>query len=228
MGMNLIKVVMAVDPLEDEFKPNKASLTELRTWLKKNTADLEMVHVMMLDASKEEASREISERELLVKHYADELGFIGEVPTQVLLEPSGSNRKVVNALISYVERTSAVLLVLTSSGRRLIGRLLMGSFADAVVAHSSVPVLFLGSAPQPHSWANSVLFPTDFSPASRKAFEIFLTQFKNVRPEIVLFHMSSLPYYWYAPFSMPPFSIGRLMQKQSSNGVNEVDLSDFD
>lgn len=78
------------------------------------------------------------------------------------------------ALLEYVTRVSADLLVMGTHGRRGVGRLLLGSVAEACVAEAPCPVLTLperaaDTLPSPEA---PVLVAVDFSGRSREAIEV--------------------------------------------------------
>lgn len=200
MKTRLRKIILAVDPFTPELKPSKTSLMELRTWLRDSNAHLEIVHVFPLSPAKEHLFDSCTITEQFLRQYAAELGF-EPTQTRVLLEQSSSTRRTVHTLTDYARRTGADLILLTSHGRKIAGRLLMGSFADALIVESPVPVLFLGSESTRQHWSNTALFPTDFSKSSRIAFDWFLDQFSATKPHVILYHLDFL-----APFLNSTFA----------------------
>jgi nucleotide-binding universal stress UspA family protein len=80
--------------------------------------------------------------EKVADHYltkiADDLRSEGVVATHDVL--SG---EPVHQLLTYISRTSPDLLVMTSHRRTGFGRLLMGSMADKLMIHSTVPLLIV-------------------------------------------------------------------------------------
>ena len=51
------------------------------------------------------------------------------------------NQSAADAIVSTAKEQGAALIVMGSHGRRGLGRLLLGSQASEVLAHSTVPVL---------------------------------------------------------------------------------------
>ena len=81
------------------------------------------------------------------------------------------------------------MIVVSSRGRHGTGRVLLGSFAESLLLHSRLPVLFLTHsqrAPRKGHDPGKVLFPTDLSDFSRKAFDLFLDQAKALGSEIMV------------------------------------------
>lgn len=219
MGMEkLKKILMAVDPFVDELKPNPPSLTELRTWLRNSNARLEVVHVAAVGSARDRVFDSATVAEHFTKKYAEELGFEPE-QARVILEKTSSHRQAVHALIQHARKTGAGMIVLTSYGRRIIGRLVLGSFADTLLAESPVPVLFLGSDPEQQHWSNTVLFPTDLSPPSRAAFDLYLEQFEATKPHTILFHLDTVPSLLASPLST--IELGEMLVDRHEKYVNE-------
>jgi len=96
-------------------------------------------------------------------------------------------------LVQYSKEANADLMVVSSHGRSGLGRLVMGSFAENVLAKSNIPVLFLSKSVLPNQGLSKILFPTDWSNASKRALDLFLNQMKGVNSEIILYHAVSPP-----------------------------------
>ena len=90
---------------------------------------------------------------------------------------------------SVMENASFVLLTLKPSTG--LSRLLEGSFSESLLAGAKVPVYFLNST-QDRS-KNVIVFATDFTCASRKAFLRFLHRARLSGAQVILFHTVSLP-----------------------------------
>jgi nucleotide-binding universal stress UspA family protein len=120
-------------------------------------------------------------------------------------------------LLKHAVDEKVQLLVVSSQGRKGLDRALLGSFAESLVLQSPIPVLIVS----PKSMAKTVprlktlLFPTDFSDPSRKAFDQIVDLAAAVGVPIVLFHKvqyllppvdPSFLYPILAPQGLPPES----------------------
>lgn len=79
-----------------------------------------------------------------------------------------------DAICAYAEREGADLLVLGTHGRTGIGRLLLGSVAEACVNRAPCPVLTVSAsagqiAPSPEA---PILLPVDFTPRTEAALQV--------------------------------------------------------
>ena len=179
------RILIAVDPGEPELKPSESGLFWLRKWGSEQNSLLDVVHVAS------EASPRISERAF--SDYVGALQLGKNVEHHVLLEPSTSRRLAVARLLDYSRKTGSSLIVVSSHGRSGPGRLVLGSFAENILASAPVPVLFLSDSSEQSPAQERVLFPTDFTEASKVAFDKFLDQISGFSGEVLLFHAVSPP-----------------------------------
>ncbi len=108
---------------------------------------------------------------------------------QVLPSSMGPLQQGAEELVQYAEKTRAKLIVLSSHARRGVDRLFMGSFAETLLLVSPVPVMVVNPSWRPKGKrCRRVLFPTDFSDASRLAFDELLRSVSGESTEIILFH----------------------------------------
>lgn len=98
----------------------------------------------------------------------------------------------VTAVQKYVEQNEIDLLVIGTHGRRGFERLMLGSFAEAVVRTASCPVLTVGPYTKPLRGQEfspaQVLFATDASPDSFRALHD-ATVFAHKRGELTVIHV---------------------------------------
>ena len=67
-----------------------------------------------------------------------------EVESELVLQPAG---RVCDSIVEEAARWGADLIVAGTEGRQGVNRLLLGSSAEQIVRHASVPVLLVRSAP---------------------------------------------------------------------------------
>lgn len=106
-----------------------------------------------------------------------------------VIVPKGESRSgAVEALVEYAVASGAALIAVATHGRRGIRRLVDGSFAEALVERSAIPVLVLNPSSRPPDRVEYVLFPTDLSPMSHDAFERAVRIAGELGAKILLFH----------------------------------------
>jgi len=140
-----------------------------------------------------------------------------------------------DVLASIIEREHADLLVLGTRGRGGLKKLALGSVAEQVLRLASCPVLTIGPhVPPPVPGApmfSSILFATDFGPASAKAFPYALSLAEEYRARLVLLHMvPPLSGADFGPAAYGPASYGaqeyiewqRTTREQSHKGLREL------
>lgn len=200
-------VIWAVDPFEDPTKPSALAIKSLDRWAGEMGLALQPVYVASLfpeDAAKGELfylDRLEKKLDSFVEKYRIQNALHGEV----LIDELGSRPGAVQALLAYAQKYSSAWIALSSHGRSGFKRFLFGSFAEAVLREAKVPVLFL-SKQSLRSGSNRVLFPTDFSRESRRAFRSFLPIASRLHFELTIFHAVSLPVpaYMEAAEGIPP------------------------
>lgn len=198
-------LVLAVDPFEPRLKPERAAVRELQALVRRMGARLELVYVLGKSRGIEDLMTLAREAERKLTRLRSDLRLGAEVGTHVLIDRSTSRESAVRKLIRFARARSASLIALTSYGRRPVGRLVVGGFANILLAESPVPVFFLGTSPRKRDWPGSVLFPTDLSAGSRIAFRKFLREFKAVAPGIILYHSPNADLFSYSSLFYAPY-----------------------
>jgi nucleotide-binding universal stress UspA family protein len=98
-----------------------------------------------------------------------------------------------DVLSSIIERDHPGLLVLGTHGRGGLKKLTLGSVAEEVLRLAACPVLTVGPKTAPPGSDvtdfKSILFATDFGPASAKAFPYALSLAEDCRAKLILLHM---------------------------------------
>lgn len=98
-----------------------------------------------------------------------------------------------DVLSSAIQHERFDLLVLGTHGRGGLKKLALGSVAEEVVRLASCPVMTVGPNVIPPTADagdfKSILFATDFGPASEKAFQYALALAEDCRAKLILLHM---------------------------------------
>jgi nucleotide-binding universal stress UspA family protein len=116
---------------------------------------------------------------------------------KVIVEKRPSLTLSVRALLAYAKRQRADTIVVGTHARSGIARLLLGSFAETLLLHSTIPVLVVG----PHVETSlstrkrsRILFSTDFGPSAYPTFKKVVALARaqqsvtNPSAKITLFH----------------------------------------
>lgn len=113
--------------------------------------------------------------------------------TDFLISESNSKRDRVLTLIQFAQRKKAKIIVVGSGAKSRNNLTGIGSFSEALISLSPIPVLVLGESVQVTQQSLAkILFPTDFSEASKVTFRKVLQFAKNRHAEVVLYHFLNL------------------------------------
>ena len=138
----------------------------------------------------EPADRTVSR---LQTYFSERLAPLGlPVQPHLITEESDSLRKAVHTLIKYAKREKAGAVVVGTHGRKGFQRFRLGSFAEALIGASTVPVLVLPQRAHSRHKQARILFATDFSEGSRRAFRSIVELAKRSKARIDLLHVFSL------------------------------------
>ncbi len=100
------------------------------------------------------------------------------------------------SISGMVEKNRIDLIVLGTHGRTGLSRLAMGSVAEEIYRRANCPVLCVGPK-VPHKSQHApefrrILFPTDFSEASKSALPYALTLAEETEAQLILLHLIPL------------------------------------
>lgn len=109
-------------------------------------------------------------------------------PPQVIAQEDSSIGKAVTSLIAFALEEKVDAIAVSSHGRKGVARILLGSFAETLVLHSPIPVLVINPAWAPHKKIKHIIFPTDFSEASKLAYTRTLRLARTIGCKVLLFH----------------------------------------
>jgi nucleotide-binding universal stress UspA family protein len=180
-------VVWAVDPFNEA--PSSEAVQDLLQRAKGQTVAPVYVHSLPGETLERGIVSRVDELEKLLITFVGRLGPSVLQP-ELLLEETGSRKGTVERLLDFSRERKAAWIALSSHGRSGLQRFVFGSFAEAVLRESTLPLYFLSGEKRK---GNLALFPTDFSTVSLKAFRKFLPFASSAGLEVVLFHAISLP-----------------------------------
>lgn len=203
-SMNKV-ILWAVDPYDAETKPSASTVNALRAWSQKSGFRIKPVYLasfpLVLTPQSLLSVLENAEKDL--QSFVDQYGLANVLKPEVVLDGSGSRKGAIYELISFAQKNDAAWIALSSHGRSGLKRFAFGSFAEALLAESPFPVLFLPEKNEERA-ISTALFPTDFSTHSRRAFQRFLPYAKAMGLRVVIFHAISLPTVYATEIMMVP------------------------
>lgn len=137
-----------------------------------------------------------------VKKELKKLHMKGLAPPTVEVHASASRRELVDSLIRYAKVQHASMIAVNTKRYLSKASSRMGGFAEALVQKSNVPVLAVSPNAKINGKLNEILFPTDYTIKSRKAFRKTLLLAKSLNAKVhILFVDNGLQ----APF--PDFGL---------------------
>lgn len=188
-------VVWAIDPLDKSGAPAMAEVRRLARSARRSGLSVVPVHV----ASFPEALWEKGavpplpqiqqELEKTLARYA-----IPHAEPVVVVDEAGTRASAVREFLRVAQGLRAEWIMVSPHGRSGAARLMLGSFAELLVSHSSLPLFFLPrESLRPTARSSRVaLFPTDLSHAAHVAFTRFLSVAASQHLEIAILHELSL------------------------------------
>lgn len=99
---------------------------------------------------------------------------------------------ICDAILTFAVQCSADLLILGTHGRGGLSKLSLGSVAEEILRRAACPVLTVGPGiPEelPVENFRTVLFATDFGPASAKALPLAISLAESAKARLVMLHM---------------------------------------
>lgn len=197
-------VVWAIDPFEKEAPTSRSVVKKLTEWARTADFDIQPVHVLRVpeflpaNIVEEGVTGYLEKVEAVAGDFLKKLGIETNLRTKIVVEPSSSSRDAVQKFCEYAAEQEAKWIVVSTHGRSGLNRIVFGSFAENLLAQSYCPVFFLSNPQQIQSAQEGdqfrrVLFPTDFSDYSKKAFAEFLNYVKQFKLEVTLYYSVCLP-----------------------------------
>ncbi len=203
-----LRAVWAVNPFEKGQKLPRASLKALQRFAGRGSA--EVIPVYLREAALFETLQGPSAREIAsqrnfgqkkvdqwTKHFA-----IDCWPFRILSKPHTSLKDAASHLVRFSKRVRADVIVLSTHSRHGPEKWILGSFAETLSTLSDIPLLVANPKSQILDQNRAILFPTDFSPASRAGFDRLLEIARKRNWSVTIFHRVGMPVYPVDEFSL--------------------------
>jgi nucleotide-binding universal stress UspA family protein len=162
--------------------------------------------------------------EKVLKKDLEKLKIKNALPPTVEVHESSSRRELVGAVVKFAKEQDAAFIAVNAKSESSKIPFKLGGFAEALVAQSPVPVLAVNPKANVPSSVKSILFPTDFSKQSNKAFQETVSLAKKLGAGIQLLHVQSVPQSSYAEIGLGtafPFLVDALGSGPKSFPVEE-------
>jgi len=141
-----------------------------------------------------------------------------------------STTATVRTLLRFAEKSHCDMVVVATHARKGMPRLFLGSFAEAVVLESALPVLVTNAKSPALGKIKHVVFPTDFSKQSLEAYKQALGWCRQLGADLVIFHHIENPLpispYPFLAEVMTPEAMLELFDAQAQIGRDWVRLAE--
>jgi nucleotide-binding universal stress UspA family protein len=185
------RVIWAFDPYASEPDTQRLALMALKEMTE--DLDVEVTPVFLYGAHELPQINSFAQK--VVNEVTRDIARNGQLhisPIVVIAEPFFRIRNAVQELIHYAKDQRSDCILLNTRARKGVGRLLLGSFAEELSLRSEVPLLVVN----PHCDSNvkkKIIFATDFSEESRKAFVQVVELARVSQVALILFHQARYP-----------------------------------
>lgn len=184
------KIIWAIDPYGDA-KIQKSAARLAHTLSLHNDVGVIYVHGRSgFPIEKERAAIRfgLSRAETQLKQFLKELRFKPQRKPQILAHGSEYVRTDVKTLVSYAKKVKADAVLVSTNARIGFMRQALGSFSETLVLESAIPTIVVNPKAKVDSKSGTILFPTDFSDLSWKAFQQVVSFAKATNAKIKIFH----------------------------------------
>jgi len=123
---------------------------------------------------------------------------------RVIVRLGATLREAAEDLVDAAIENKASFIAVSTNARKGIKRLALGSFTEALIATSPVPVMTVNPKTVVPDKIKSLLFPTDFSKYSEEIFVSILDWAAKIGAQMIIFHRfeGALPLGFYGEFGL--------------------------
>jgi len=168
-----LKIIWAIDILSTEKNLKKADEKFLQAIGKKTAMEVLPVYVAHVENQPAENGDGkgdfLSEVRQRMSDWLGQCKVPGLQDPEALLRGGIYLRADVDALHKLAKKQKADLILVNTHARRGLSRFWQGSFAESLMYHSSLPVLFINPSAKVPSFIRTVIYPTNLSPDAEKA-----------------------------------------------------------
>lgn len=182
-----VPALWAIDPTELQLRPSVEALQNIRHFL---GGDFAHVHPAYIYDDGGLTSEKAQEK---IQDFLKPLAMGEMLPSDVFLSHSGKRAEWAEQVLRLAHQRNDEIIILTSHGRSALGNLFLGSFAKELLQKSDLPLLFITHQKPLFAKGEKVLFATDFSEGSERAFHEFLKFVKDKASDLILCHIINFP-----------------------------------
>lgn len=202
--------IWAVDPFSKEIRPLSQARLALAAWEKSEPLDVRPVSVVSpppeLVMTGDGIPWEAAYSEWSAKTLAPQLRRLPPSkvkPPAMLLESALWRGESVDRLLEYAKKSRARVIVAGTHVRKGMGLSRLGGFTQTLIERSPIPVLTVRPSARVPRTFSRMMFMTDFSAGSRRAFRRFLDIAESFGSKVVIFHRLTSPELPLAEYPIP-------------------------
>lgn len=205
---NVIKVAWAFDPYSDIDTTWKLSLQAVENF--KPGYEVQLNPIYVVGAHQLDWIEHLEDKQLdhlvpmIEKAITSKLNHLGAKTQEPIVVKNSvhSRRDDVELFLNACDQIKADLILVNTHGRSGLKRLFLGSFAETVSLKSQKPVLFVSPHQTRVKKFDRVVYPSNFSKASKSTFEKFLASFANGFNEITIYSKVFKPIHGFVDSGM--------------------------
>jgi nucleotide-binding universal stress UspA family protein len=193
------KIIWAIDPFEDSSKTKNHLLETLEQISKKQNILIEPIHILSFSTENDKNFKESQHHFNQYKHAAEkateqtirDIQGIKLIRPHILMVENASTLEMVRELNQYAVQNYAKAIVVGTHARHGLPRIFFGSFAEALVLHSQIPVITVSPECRDYLNRGRILFPTDLSKKATETYHKVLQLARDLQSDVTLFHVIS-------------------------------------
>lgn len=188
-----MKIIWSIDILSENKKSQEVTVSFLKQLSQKTKLKIKPVYVVRLGDQVSPLTHGEGKKVFLenvksaMTRWLSGVKLSLEAPLPVL-QKGLYLRSDIDALVTAAKKEKADLILVNTHARKGLSRFWMGSFAETLMHHSEVPVLFLNPHSRPAGPIKSLIFPTNLSPESQKALSKVAKLAKSIKAELILYN----------------------------------------
>lgn len=196
MSNKVKKILWAVDAFTEDTALQLKLANQLKLWTKSaSRVEIEPVTIlspdqlgMTVDLFVQQIKNVEERATENIEKVSQKLKIAGMLPPRVLFSNTVSLRQAIQVFLDYARRSHADVIAVGTQSRKGVTHFLFGSFAETLILHSDIPIFIINPKLHNLKKQNSILFATDFSPLSEKAFDRVLEMAKERKMSVTVFN----------------------------------------
>ncbi|NBW98150.1 universal stress protein [bacterium] len=188
-----LRIIWALDILSQDKKVRVSAEKALKAFSRQCLLQVVPVYVVRLSEQVAPFSHGEGKQVFLqnvksaMKRWLEKNSIQTEEPVPIL-QKGIYLRSDIDALVSESKKQKADFILVNTHARKGLSRFWMGSFAETLMLHSQLPVLFLNPQSKPLAQVKTILVPTQLTPGSDKALNRIAEFAKQLEAQLVLYN----------------------------------------